>query len=76
LQVIAIFETRRLVVAALLGGETLTELRQSICAAEIEIRRRRLAPRAPFADCASSVLCCNAPGFALPVTDIDRLIVR
>jgi SAM-dependent methyltransferase len=65
-----------LFVAALLGGETLTELRQSFAAAESEIDGG-VSPRvAPFADLRDLGGLLQRAGFALPVTDSDRLTVR
>ncbi len=65
-----------LFLATLLGGETLTELRQSFAAAESEIEGG-LSPRvAPFADLRDLGALLQRAGFALPVTDVDRLLVR
>jgi SAM-dependent methyltransferase len=65
-----------LFVAALLGGDTLIELRQSFAAAESETAGG-LSPRvAPFADVRAMGALLQRAGFALPVTDNDRLTVR
>lgn len=65
-----------LFLAALLGGETLTELRQSFAAAEAEIEGG-VSPRvAPFADMRDIGALLQRAGFALPVADVDRLTVR
>ena len=65
-----------LFLAALLGGETLTELRQAFAAAESEIEGG-VSPRvAPFADLRELGALLQRAGFALPVTDVDRLTVR
>jgi SAM-dependent methyltransferase len=65
-----------LFLAALLGGETLTELRQSFAAAESEVEGG-ISPRvAPFADLRDLGALLQRAGFALPVTDTDRLTVR
>jgi SAM-dependent methyltransferase len=65
-----------LFLAALLGGDTLMELRQSFAAAESEIEGG-LSPRvAPFADLRDLGALLQRAGFALPVADSDRLIVR
>ncbi|MGZ9092793.1 MAG: methyltransferase domain-containing protein, partial [Rhodoplanes sp.] len=65
-----------LFLAALLGGETLTELRQSFAAAEAEVEGG-VSPRvAPFADVREIGALLQRAGFALPVTDVDRLTVR
>lgn len=65
-----------LFMAAMFGGETLTELRQSLAAAEIEIEGG-LSPRvAPFADLRDIGALLQRAGFALPVADTDRVTVR
>ncbi len=65
-----------LFLAALLGGETLNELRQSFAAAESEVEGG-VSPRvAPFADLRDLGALLQRAGFALPVADADRLIVR
>jgi SAM-dependent methyltransferase len=65
-----------LFLAALLGGETLTELRQAFAAAESEIEGG-VSPRiAPFADLRDLGALLQRAGFALPVTDFERLTVR
>jgi SAM-dependent methyltransferase len=65
-----------LFLAAMIGGETLTELRQSFAAAESEIEGG-VSPRvAPFADLRDIGALLQRAGFALPVTDVDRIVVR
>jgi SAM-dependent methyltransferase len=65
-----------LFVAALLGGDTLTELRQAFAAAEAEVEDG-VSPRVlPFADLRDLGALLQRAGFALPVTDVDRLTVR
>jgi len=65
-----------LLLAATLGGDTLTELRQSFAAAEAELEGG-LSPRvAPFADLRDLGALLQRAGFALPVTDVDRVVVR
>jgi hypothetical protein len=65
-----------LFVAALLGGDTLNELRQSFAAAESDIEGG-VSPRvAPFADLRELGALLQRAGFALPVADTDRLVVR
>jgi SAM-dependent methyltransferase len=65
-----------LFLAALLGGETLTELRQSFAAAESEIEGGASPRVAPFADLRDLGGLLQRAGFALPVTDVDRLTIR
>ncbi len=63
-------------IAALLGGETLAELRQSFAAAEAEVEGG-VSPRvAPFVDAREAGALLQRAGFALPVTDVDRVTVR
>jgi SAM-dependent methyltransferase len=65
-----------LLLAATIGGDTLTELRQSFAAAESELDGG-LSPRvAPFADLRDLGALLQRAGFALPVTDVDRVVVR
>ena len=65
-----------LLLAAMIGGDTLTELRQSFAAAETEMEGG-LSPRvAPFADLRDLGALLQRAGFALPVTDLDRIVVR
>jgi SAM-dependent methyltransferase len=65
-----------LLLAAMIGGDTLTELRQSFAAAEAELEGG-ISPRvAPFADLRDVGALLLRAGFALPVTDVDRVVVR
>jgi SAM-dependent methyltransferase len=65
-----------LLLAALFGGETLTELRQSFAEAESDIEGG-VSPRvAPFADLRDLGALLQRAGFALPVADADRITVR
>ena len=65
-----------LLLAALCGGDTLSELRQAFAIAEAEIEEG-ISPRiAPFADVRDLGALLQRAGFALPVTDVDRVIVR
>jgi SAM-dependent methyltransferase len=65
-----------LFLAALLGGDTLTELRQAFAAAESEIEGGASPRVAPFADLRELGALLQRAGFALPVTDVDRITVR
>ena len=65
-----------LFVGAFLGGETLTELRQSLIAAEDELTGGAGQRVSPFADPADSASLLQRAGFALPVADVDRVTVR
>jgi SAM-dependent methyltransferase len=65
-----------LFLAAMLAGDTLTELRQSFAAAESDVEGG-VSPRvAPFADLRDLGALLQRAGFALPVVDADRLTVR
>lgn len=65
-----------LFIACLLGGESLTELRQSLAEAEAELSAG-MSPRvAPFADARELGALLQRAGFALPVTDVEKLTVR
>lgn len=65
-----------LFLAALLGGETLTELRQCFAMAEAEVEDGASPRVAPFADVREIGGLLQRAGFALPVTDVDRVTVR
>ena len=62
--------------AALLGGDSLTELRQSLLHAETETVGGASPRVAPFPDIRDMGGLLQRAGFALPVTDMDRLTVR
>ena len=65
-----------LLLAAMLGGDTLTELRQSFAVAEAECEGG-ISPRvSPSADLRDVGGLLQRAGFALPVTDLDRIVVR
>src|SRR6202051_1695911 len=65
-----------LLLAAMIGGDSLTELRQSFASAEAECEGG-VSPRvAPFADLRDVGALLQRAGFALPVTDVDRIVVR
>jgi SAM-dependent methyltransferase len=65
-----------LLLAAMIGGDTLTELRQAFAQAEAECEGG-VSPRvAPFADLRDVGALLQRAGFALPVTDVDRAVVR
>ncbi len=65
-----------LFLAALLGGDTLVELRQAFAAAETEVEHG-VSPRvAPFSDVRAVGMLLQRAGFALPVVDVEKLTVR
>src|SRR5205085_5613782 len=65
-----------LFLAALIGGETLIELRTAFAEAEAEIEGGVSPHVAPFADLRDLGALLQRAGFALPVTDVERLTVR
>jgi SAM-dependent methyltransferase len=65
-----------LLLAALIGGDSLSELREAFAQAESEVEGG-LSPRvAPFADLREMGALMQRAGFALPVVDTDKLTVR
>jgi SAM-dependent methyltransferase len=64
-----------LFIGAFLGGTTLTELRQSLVAAEIEILGGAGSRVSPFADAPDAAGLLQRAGFRDPVADVDRVTV-
>ncbi|MCA6226897.1 methyltransferase domain-containing protein, partial [Phenylobacterium sp.] len=65
-----------LFIVALFGGSTLTELRQALTAAELELTGGAGPRVSPFADPSDAAGLLQRAGFALPVADVDRVTVR
>jgi SAM-dependent methyltransferase len=65
-----------LFLAALIGGDSLAELRESFAQAESEVEGGVSPHVAPFADLREVGALLQRAGFALPVIDSDRLTVR
>jgi SAM-dependent methyltransferase len=65
-----------LFLGVLVGGETLKELRDVLTSAESELRGGAAPRIAPFADLRDMGGLLQRAGFALPVTDTDRVVVR
>ena len=65
-----------LLMAAMLGGDSLTELRQSLTIAESEILGGAAPRVAPFVDVRALGSLAQRAGLALPVVDLDRATVR
>jgi SAM-dependent methyltransferase len=65
-----------LLVAAMIGGDTLTELRQSLTIAESEVLGGASPRVAPFVDVRALGGLAQRAGLALPVVDLDCAIVR
>jgi hypothetical protein len=64
-----------LLLIAFLGGETLTEFRQSLYAADQEILGGATARIYPMVDYSQSAMLLGRTGLALPVVDMDRFTV-
>jgi len=64
-----------LFLAAILGGETLKELRAALTAAEVEIEGGAGPRVSPFADVRDLGALLQRAGFALPVADVDDIAV-
>ena len=64
-----------LFIGAFLGGVTLTELRQSLVAAESEILGGAGSRVSPFADVADAAGLLDRAGFKEPVADVDTVTV-
>jgi SAM-dependent methyltransferase len=65
-----------LFIGTLLGAGTLKELRAVLTEAELEARGGAQARVSPFADGFDGAALLQRAGFALPVSDVDRLTVR
>jgi SAM-dependent methyltransferase len=65
-----------LLIAAMTGGRTLTELREALFAAETELRGGASPRIMPAIDVQDVGALLQRAGFALPVTDRDALTVR
>ena len=65
-----------LLLACLIGGRSLHELRAAITEAELEIRGGASPRVAPFADVRDMGGLLQRAGFALPVADVDTLTLR
>ncbi|MBV1704261.1 MAG: methyltransferase domain-containing protein [Hyphomicrobiales bacterium] len=65
-----------LMLACLVGGESLKELRHALAAAEAELRGGASPRVHPFADLRDLGALMQRAGFALPVVDLERIVVR
>ena len=65
-----------LFIGAFLGGVTLTELRQSLVAAESEILGGAGSRVSPFADAQDAANLLQRAGFVQPVSDVDTVTAR
>lgn len=75
-QIRAALKPDGLFLAALLGGDTLTELRQSLAQAEAEVTGGASPRVSPFAELRTAGALLQRAGFALPVIDADKHTVR
>lgn len=65
-----------LLLAALIGGDSLSELRAAFAEAEAECEGGASPHVAPFVDVREAGALLQRAGFALPVTDVEHLTVR
>lgn len=65
-----------LFLACMAGSGTLAELREALLSAEMEIAGGASPRVAPFADIRDVGALLQRAGFALPVTDVDDIVVR
>lgn len=75
LQINRLLRPDGLFLAALVGGESLYELREAMTAAELELEGGASPRVAPFADLRDAGGLLQRAGFALPVADRDRITV-
>lgn len=60
----------------ILGGSTLTELRQALAEAETALGREPNRRVSPFADAIDMAGLLSRAGYAMPVSDVDRVTAR
>ncbi|MGH6899685.1 MAG: methyltransferase domain-containing protein [Geminicoccaceae bacterium] len=65
----------RLFLAAMPGGTTLAELRESLMRAELELDGGAAPRVSPFVDVRDAGMLLQRAGFALPVVDVDTITV-
>ncbi len=75
-QIAAALKPDGLFMAAMIGGETLRELRAALAEAEAEVMGGASPHIAPFAEVRPLGALLQRAGFALPVVDQDRHMVR
>ena len=76
IQIRRVLKPDGLFIGVALGGRTLTELRQSLLAAEEEIRGGAANRVSPFMDVIDGAGLLQRTGFAMPVADNDARTVR
>ena len=75
LQIRQILKPDGLLLANLLGGDTLWELRRSLMRAETEVTGGASPRVSPFVELRDAAGLLQRAGFALPVADVDRITV-
>lgn len=75
IQILRSLKPDGLFLGATFGGETLTELRQSMLKADIELRGGSSPHISPFIDVRDAGALLQRAGFALPVVSTERIIV-
>ena len=75
LQINRVLKPDGLFLCALLGGETLSQLREVLMLAELELEGGASPRVAPFADLREAGALLQRAGFALPVADLDSITV-
>ncbi|NJC09331.1 SAM-dependent methyltransferase [Polymorphobacter fuscus] len=65
-----------LFIAAFAGGMTLAELRADLLEADVALTGRAAARTAPMVEAQAAAALLQRAGFAMPVTDVERLTVR
>jgi len=76
IQIRRVLKPDGLFLGAVLGGASLTELRQCLMDAEIELAGGAGPRVSPFLDAYDGAALMQRAGFALPVIDVDKVIVR
>jgi hypothetical protein len=76
IQIRAALKPDGLFLGCLAGGATLTELRESLLAAETEVLGGASPRVTPFADVRDAGGLLQRAGFALPVADLETVVVR
>jgi SAM-dependent methyltransferase len=76
IQIRRVLKPDGLFIGAVLGGRTLTELRQSLLSAEEEVRGGASNRVSPFLDVFDGAGLLQRAGFAMPVADNDARTVR
>ncbi|HPF46121.1 MAG: methyltransferase domain-containing protein [Alphaproteobacteria bacterium] len=75
IQILRSLKPDGLFLGAIFGGETLTELRQSMLKADIELRGGTSPHISPFIDVRDAGSLLQRAGFALPVVSTERITV-